>query len=137
MASFNELLQDMVNKDYSELVYIAKQATVGLMPACKAVDSDHGGYMMLTSLILTAVAADGVLTALERKMIGDTYSFDSDTIDKMIAMYDKRMADLADHFVDNMGTETKAHALALITAFAAVDEKISKEETRLLRKLLD
>ena len=136
MASLNEMLQEMVNKDYDELVAFAQRAMVEVMPSCKAVDPDNNGILMLTSLILTAVAADGVLTGLERKMLGEVTGLSNDAIDKMISMYDSRMVDLADRFVDNMGEDVKGHALMLILAFVAVDEKISKEEVRLVQKLL-
>lgn len=136
MASLNELLQEMVNKDYNELVALAQRAMVEVMPSCKAVDKDHNGILMLTTLILTAVAADGVLTGLERKMLGEVTGLDDKAVDTMISMYDSRMVDLADHFVDNMGSDVKSHALMLILAFVAVDEKISKEEIRLVHKLL-
>ena len=137
MASLNELLQEMVNKDYEELVIQAKAAMVHVMPSCKAVDKDHNGILMLTTLILTAIAADGVMTALERKMLGEVTGLDAKGVDTMISLYDSRMVDLADHFVDNMGDAVKAHALMLVLAFIAVDEKISKEEVRLVHKLLN
>jgi hypothetical protein len=136
MASLNELLQEMVNKDYEELVAQAQRAMVEVMPSCKAVDKDHNGILMLTTLILTAVAADGVLTGLERKMLGEVTGLDDKAVDTMISMYDSRMVDLADHFVDKLGTDVKADALMLITAIAAVDEKISREETGLIKKLM-
>ena len=137
MASLKEMMQDIVNKDYDELLYFAQRAMVDVMPECKAVDPDNDGVLMLTSLILTAVAADGTLTALEKKLLHDVTGLDDAAISKMIAMYDSRMVDLADTFVDNMGSQTKAHALALILAFAAVDEKISRDEIRLINKLMD
>ena len=47
------------------------------------------------------------------------------------------MPDLVDHFVDNMGDDTKADAIMLITAIASVDEKISREETAFIRRLFE
>ena len=133
---FNELMQKWVNSDYNELAEMAKIAVVKLMPACKAVDEQHNGNYMLASLVLTAIGADGVLTALERKLLGDVLGLNQDGVQKLIKMYDSRMADLANHFVDNLGIDVKADALMLITAIAAVDEKISREETGLIKKLL-
>lgn len=133
---FNELMQKWVNTDYPELVEMAKMAVGHLMPACKAVDEKYNGNYMLTSLILTAIGADGVLTALEAKLLGEVLGLDQDGIQKLIKLYDKDMAELADKFADNLGDEVKAHALMLITAIAAVDEKISREETALIKKLM-
>ena len=133
---FNELMQKWVNTDYPELVEMAKMAVGHLMPACKAVDQKYGGNYMLSALVLTAIGADGVLTSLEADLLGDVLGLDKDGIQKFIKMYDSEMADLADKFADNLGDEVKAHALMLITAIAAVDEKISREETNLIKKLM-
>lgn len=137
MSSFNELMQKYVNTDYEVLVDLAKEAVLRLMPHCKAVDPQHNGNYMLLSLLLTAIGADGKLTPLESKMLGDVMGLERDAIQKMIGMYDSKMPELADYFADNMGTDTKADAIMLITVFAAVDEKICKEETALIRKLFE
>ena len=136
MSSFNELMQKYVNTDYEVLVDLAKEAVRRLMPYCKKVDPDHNGNYMLASLILSAIGADGVLTALESKMLSDVMGLNTEEIKKLIAMFDIRMADLADHFADNMNADTKADTLMLITVLAAVDEKISKEETAFIKKLM-
>ena len=135
MASFNELMQKYVNEDYDTLVNFAQRAMVNLLPACKKVDPEHEGFFMISSLILSAIGADGVLTSLERKFMRDVMGLDDDQISKYIKMYDSRMADLADHFADNMGTDLKADAAMLIVSICACDEKISKEETAFIRKL--
>jgi len=137
MSSFNELMQKYVNTDYEVLVGLAKEAVNRLMPCCKAVDPDHNGYYMLASLILAAIGADGKLTALESKMLQDVMELDKDSIQKLIGMYNSQMPDLVDHFADNMGDDTKADTIMLITVFASVDEKISKEETAFIRKLFE
>ena len=136
MSGFNELMQKYVNTDYEVLVDLAKEAVRRLMPYCQKVDPDHNGNYMLASLILSAIGADGVLTTLESRMLSDVMGLNTDEIKKLIAMFDNRMADLADHFADNMNADTKADTLMLITVLAAVDEKISKEETAFIKKLM-
>lgn len=136
MATFNELMQKYVNSDYETLVHLAQQALVNLLPICKKVDTDNDGLFMATSIILSAIAADGVLTGLEKKMLKDALGQDDATIQKFISMYDSRMVELTDHFADNMSIDTKADVLMLVTAVAAVDEKISKEETAFIKKLM-
>lgn len=136
MSSFNELMQKYVNTDYQVLVDLAKEAVRRLMPYCQKVDPDHNGNYMLASLILSAIGADGVLTGLESKMLSDVMGLNTEEIKKLISMFDNRMADLADHFADNMNEDTKADTLMLITVLAAVDEKISKEETAFIKKLM-
>lgn len=135
MASFNELMQKYVNTDYPVLLDLAKEAINRVLPACKAVDSEHNGYFMLTSILLSAIGADGVLTALEKKLLVEAADIAEEQISKLIGMYDSRMPDLVNHFCDNMGDDLKADTIMLVTIFAAVDEKISKEETALIRKL--
>lgn len=136
MSSFNELMQKYVNTDYQVLVDLAKEAVRRLMPYCQKVDPDHNGNYMLASLILSAIGADGVLTGLESKMLSDVMGLNTEEIKKLISMFDNRMTDLADHFADNMNEDTKADTLMLITVLAAVDEKISKEETAFIKKLM-
>ena len=137
MATFNELMQKYVNTDYSVLVDLAKQAVERLKGPCRTVDPQHDGNYMLFSLVLSAIGADGVLTALEKKMLGDVLGLDESSIQKMIAMYDRQMPDLANHFADNMGEDTKADAIMLVTTIASVDEKICKEETAFIRRLFE
>lgn len=136
MATFNELMQKYVNSDYETLVLLAQKALVNLLPACKAVDKDNDGLFMATSIILAAIGADGVLTGLEKKLLADALGQDEETIQKFIKMYDSRMADLVDHFADNTNDDIKADVLMLVTAVAAVDEKISAQETALIKKIM-
>jgi len=137
MTTFNELMQKYVNTDYPVLVDLAKEAVNRLMPACKNVDPEHNGCFMLASILLSAIGADEVLTALEKKMLCDVMGLDDSGVEKLISMYDSKMPGLIDHFVDNMGEDLKADTIMLITVFAAVDEKISREETAFIRKLFE
>lgn len=136
MATFNELMQKYVNEDYSTLVVMAQKALSNLIPVCKKVDADNDGFMMVSSLILSAIGADGTLTVLERKFLHDVMGLSDESISKYIKMYNSRMADLADHFADNMSTDIKADTAMLIICICACDEKISREETAFIRKLL-
>ena len=137
MTSFNELMQKYVNTDYDVLVDLAKEAVNRLMPYCQKVDTKYNGNYMLVSLILTAIGADGKLTPLESKMLQDVMGLSKDNIAKLIGMYDSKMPELANYFADNMGEDIKADTMMLVTAIAAVDEKICKEETAFIRKLIE
>ncbi len=137
MATFEELLQHYVNLDYEDLLATAKKAIVELLPVCKEVDKDNDGFMMLTSIMLTAIGADGVLTNLERTFLKDALNVDDDTVSKFIKLYDSRMVELVDQFADKISQEVKVNVLTLVLCIASVDEKISREETAILRKLLD
>ncbi len=134
--SLNEMLQDFVNKDRDELLFIAKRAMGELLPYCKKVDPDNDGFFMLTAIILTAIGADGNLSALERSFLRDVLEQDDDTISNFIKMYDKRMFETVDKFADALGSEVKAHVLMLVISVASADETICKEETAFIKKIL-
>ncbi|MBR4017878.1 MAG: TerB family tellurite resistance protein [Oscillospiraceae bacterium] len=136
-TGFNELMQKYVNTDYEVLVDLAKEAVKRLTPPCQKVDPEHNGYYMLASIILSAVGADGVLSALEKKMLKEVMNINDEEVSKLIKMYDSKMPDLVDHFADNMGEDIKADTIMLVTTLAAVDEKIAKEETAFIRKLFE
>ena len=137
MTSFNELMQKYVNTDYQVLVDLAKEAVSRLKVPCRTVDPDNDGNYMLCSLVLSAIGADGILSALEKKMLSDVLGLNEGEIQKLISMYDSRMPELSDYFVDKMGEDIKADAILLITTIASVDEKICKEETAFIRKLFE
>ncbi len=137
MTSFNELMQKYVNTDYPVLLDLAKEAIKRVMPACKKVDPEHNGYYMLSSMILAAIGSDGVLSHLEKKLLIEATGITENEISKFLAMYDPKMPDLVNHFCDNMGDDLKADTIMLVTVFAAVDEKICKEETAFIRKLFE
>lgn len=137
MATFNELMQKYVNTDYPVLLDLAKEAIRRLTPVCKQVDPQHNGYYMLSSIILSAIGRDGVLTTLEKKLLMESTGISEAEVSKFLAMYNPQMPDLVNHFCDNMGDDIKADAIMLVTIFAAVDEKISKEETAFIKKLFE
>ncbi len=133
---FNEFLQSFVNKDYDELVFIAKKAIADLQPACVAVDKDNDGFFMMTSIILSAIGADGTLTEKERALLRDVLSVSDEAISKYIKLYDKKMVDLVDSFADSLSTEIKSSVMMLVLSIMCSDEKISREETALIHKLM-
>ena len=137
MASFNDILQDMVNKDYKELVAFAKLAIVDIMPECKKIDDKHDGMFMLMSMLLTGIGADGKLSNLERDFLIDVTGLNNSQISEFIKLYDSRMVALTDTFVDGLTGKAQAAALTLIIAICAIDETIKREETALIRKLFD
>lgn len=134
---FATLMQEFVNKDYDELLNLAKQAVSRVLPVCKTVDEKNNGIGALTAILLSAVAADGKLTRLEAKFLGDITGLDADGIDKLTDMYTGQMVELTDVLADRFSKETKADIMVLITCLAAVDETISREETAFIRKILE
>ncbi len=135
--SFNETLQNLVNKDYDELLGFAKIAIGKIYPACQEVDKDNKGVFMLTSIILSAIAADGKLTAIEKKFLKDLLEITDEQVDFYITAYDSQMAELTEKFANTLSAELKANVVMLVCAVAACDETISREETAFIQKLLD
>ena len=137
MATFEEMLQHYVNLDYEDLVLTAKKASVELLPECAKVDTQNEGYVMLMSIILTAIGADGTLTALERKVLRDVMGLDDEGVTKFIKLYDSKMVELVDSFADKISTQVKINVMTLCLCVVSVDEKISREETAFIRRLLE
>lgn len=133
---YNALMQEFVNKDYDELLALAKEAMVRVMPVCKAVDEEHEGMAMLTAILLSAVAADGKLSGLEAKFLCDLTGLDADGVDKLTDLYTGKMVDVTDMLADNCSNEMKANILVLITCLAACDETISREENAFIKKIM-
>ena len=133
---FGALLQEFVNKDYNELLALAKQAVVRVLPVCKTVDEQNNGIAALTGILLSAVAADGKLTRLEAQFLADITGLDAAGVDKLTDMYTGKMVELTDLLADKFSKEVKADIMILVTCLAACDETISREETAFLRQIL-
>jgi len=135
MATFHELMQKYVNEDYENLVALAQQAVNNLLPVCAELDKENDGFFLLCSIIFSAVAADNNLTALENQFLQDILPLDNDKIDALTEMHSGAMAALTDRFCDSMGDDVKADTIILVCTIAAVDEKISREETAFIKRL--
>lgn len=133
---FGALMQEFVNKDYDELLALAKQAVTRVLPVCKTVDEQNNGIGVLTAILLSSVAADGKLTRLEAQFLSDITGLDAAGVDKLTDMYSGKMVELTDLLADKFSQETKADVMVLVTCLAACDETISREETAFLRQIL-
>ena len=133
---FGALMQEFVNKDYDELLALAKQAVTRVLPVCKTVDEQNNGIGALTAIQLSAVAADGKLTRLEAQFLGDITDLDAAGVDKLTDMYTGKMVELTDLLADKFSQETKADIMVLVTCLAACDQTISREETAFLRQIM-
>ncbi len=136
MSSFKALLQDYVNRDYEDLVRISRIAAEDLLPELDGAELQISNDALVLGAVLSAVAADGKLSERERSFMKDVLKIDDDSVDDLICKYDSRMADAVDNFVDASVTSVKANMLIIVTAVAAIDERISREETTLIKKLM-
>lgn len=137
MASLTDILQKYVNADYDTLVEVAQKALTELLPACREVDPDNDGFLMASGIILSAMAADDVLTSLEKKFVCDVLGIGDETFQKFLDLYNDGLADLVDKFADTLEDDVKTNTLTLVACVAACDEKITLEESAFIRKILD
>ncbi len=137
MANLTDILQKYVNTDYDTLVEVAQKALTELLPACKEVDPDNDGFLMVSGIILSAMAADDILTSLERKFVCDVLGITNETFDKFLKLYNDGLSELVDKFADTLDGDVKANTLTLVACVAACDEKITLEESAFIRKILD
>lgn len=135
MKQFDEFMQEMVNLDYQNLVSAAKNAMSNLEYLCRSVNVSNGGVYMKAAIALTPIYADGEVTPLEKKMLGDVFMFDPITLQTILEIYSPEMPNHVLDFANRLENDKKQDLITLVTAFAAVDEKISKEETAFIQKL--
>lgn len=137
MASFTEIMQQYVNLDYSDLLSTAKRSFAKIIPACEAVDQENKGFLMVTSIFLAALAADGKMSSKEAQFISDLLGLDLKQIEQFNSLYNSNMEELVDKFADSLNSNLKAEVITLCLCIASVDEKISREENAFLQKLLN
>ncbi len=141
MATLNEILQDMVNESYEELVDIAQYAMEELMPYLEDLaDDEQSAWNIFLAFIASSLAADGKLSDPEYRFICDVLCVDY-TYDEVKELAQKgvkdRVVENVDYIIDHLPVEMKSKALVLCCAFMAVDETICREELGLIRKLVE
>lgn len=136
MSAFNELMQKYVNEDYNTLVGLAKSSIDKLLPVCKEVDPDNKGMLMLTAIIISGVAADGVLSAKEKQFLCDILNVKEETVDTLVKLYTGKEEDLVDKLADCGGDDIKFDVVNLVATIAACDETIKHDEAEYIRKLM-
>ena len=135
----NELLQQYVNEPYEKLLSLARGGLSVVIPELDKIAKDGKGASLLAPMINVMLAVDNKFNDKELKFINDllgtNYSFDQ--IKKLLSDYTgEDWANAIDQFIDSLSEKLKAQILTLLTCFAAVDERISVEETRFIIKLV-
>ncbi|MBQ4067362.1 MAG: hypothetical protein IJD22_06945 [Clostridia bacterium] len=137
MANLTEILQNYANADYDVLVSMAQKSLTKILPACKKVDKENDGFLMVSGIVLSAVGADGKLSELEKKFVCDVLGIKEATFNNFIKLYDDSFAAVVDKFADSLDEDTKALTLTLVACIAACDERITVEESSFIRKILE
>ncbi|MBE6763982.1 MAG: hypothetical protein E7553_06510 [Ruminococcaceae bacterium] len=134
--TLDELLKDFLDKSYEELVALGKVAYADIDPVVRAIDAENDGYVMMTSVILSAIGADGTLTALENRFLKDVFGFNDAKIDALLMLYNNQTEDMTDMLFDHAEEEFQASLLTFVMCILAVDKEITREETAFVLKLL-
>lgn len=137
--TFNDLLQDFVNKSYEELVSIANGALEVIVEGLNKVSGEANAADLILPFIATTLAVDGQYTQLEHNFLNAvidgslTYEEGKNC---MQAYYNVEIFELVDKMIDACGQELKNAFVIFCLCFAAVDETITREEGAYIAKLL-
>ena len=137
MGKINQILQEYVNKDYTELVEVARGAIKNLLPTARVLDVRYDGMLLLSGVVLSAVAADGELSEKECIFLCEVLGVPAEKLEQFLTMYDASMIALTDDFADSLDAQGKTDVLCLVIAVAACDKKISWEENAFIRKIIE
>ena len=141
MASFNEILQNYVNKSYDELLFFAQQSFTEVLPdLARSFEGSEGAAKAMMVIVSACLGADGKLTMLEAKFLNDLLGVDDDyesTMQMVAALGDDESRDLVDQLADALPTDKKAALVSFCLCFLAVDETITRDEVAFVVKLME
>lgn len=133
----NEILQDFVNKDYNELLSIAKRASADILPYCEKWDKTDEGAFLLLNILIASVNADGKISDLECKFIAELTGSTQETVRAVgVEILPELAENFVDLFVDSLELKEKSIAFTLIAAILACDKRIIVEENRFIRRIV-
>ncbi|MBP3436960.1 MAG: hypothetical protein J6K61_03515 [Clostridia bacterium] len=136
--ALNEMLQKMVNEDYDSIVNIAKSAMANVSDNLKGTLDDDQIATLLYGALGATMVVDASFSSLEQKFISDL-GLDVDSMYGFLQSISKdpSMLESFDGMVDSCDQDTKSALVILVVAIAAIDERISVEETAFIRKLIE
>lgn len=140
MATFNEFMQDYVNKSYDELLAFANLSMADLTGELVSLlgdkESATRAYMVVTAACL---GVDGKLTTLEYTFLKDLLGLDmsyGDVKGLVEELGGSDAMELTDRLADSLSAQGKAAFLTFCLSFLAVDESISREEVAFVKQLM-
>lgn len=137
--SFNDLLQDFVNKPYQELLNIANGALEVIAEGLKQVSPNNNAADLILPFLATTLAVDGKYSQLEHGFLNDVIQGDVSYEEGKACMqsyYNTEIFEFVDQMIDSCGDELKNALIIFCLCFAAVDETITREEGAYIAKLL-
>ena len=138
VSSFQELMQQYVNKDYSTLVGLAKASVNDILPECAKIDTDNKGVLLLMSIALSGIGADSNASPKEVQFIADVLDVEANKILDILAAIVKNPTslELAKKFVGVCPKELKAATINFIATICACDETITRDESAYILTLM-
>ena len=137
--SYNQILQEIVNLDYDELLTRAELVLPDVLDGLNNVARDGDGAGFLLALIGRSIVADGQFSDLEYQFVCQLldlrYSF-RELKDYLEQYCDDEWEVLLYRVIDAVDGDTRGGLLLLCLYVMAVDERISKEENALVQRLL-
>lgn len=137
--TFNDLLQDFVDKPYEELVSIANGALEVIVDGFSKINTESKPSDFIIPFIATTLASDGKYTQLEHNFLNTVLETDisyDDSKHFVQSYYNEEIFDLVDQMIDACGQDLKNALVIFCLCFAAVDETITREEGAYIAKLL-
>lgn len=136
MESWNEIMQRLVNEDYDTLLGMARGTLNDLIPVFKKIDTENDGAALMYFTLSSAVAADGKLTVIENKFLGDLLNLSTESNIRMLESHDSKIDDLVDKLVDSLPDHERTLLILLVATLAACDESITRDENAFLKRLM-
>ena len=136
MESWNEIMQRLVNEDYDTLLGMARGTLNDLIPVFKKIDTENEGAALMYFTLSSAVAADGKLTVIENKFLGDLLNLSTESNIRMLESHDSKIDDLVDKLVDSLPDHERTLLILLVATLAACDESITRDENAFLKRLM-
>ncbi len=140
--SFDQLLQDLVNKDDEEKIAIAVDAYKDLLPVLTALDPKTNGIFMTMLLLGVTAGADGKLTVGEARFIHALMEARGVqmTDEKILAIVEnanhEEAYDILRELRGRLTDDGVASLFTFIAAICSMDDTISREEIALLKAIL-
>ena len=137
---YEQAMKNYVNASYDTLLALARNTLDNIMPVFDNIAEDGNGASYVFPFICVTLAVDGQFTELEYRFACDLTGLDV-TYDQFKSMvqeyYTEDWIVAIDNLVDRCSDDLKAEILSFCLTFAAVDEKISREENTFIAMLLD
>ena len=137
--TFNEFLQEFVNKPYEELVSIANAALEVIVDGFNKIGAESKPSDFILPFIATTLASDGKYTQLEHNFLNSVLEADltyEEGKNYVQVYYNEEVLNLVDQMIDACGEDLKNSLIIFCLCFAAVDETVTREESAYLAKLL-